>query len=93
MTGLATALLVGAALFVACGGALLGRALLGPTVQDRVVAVNAVGTVTVVVIALVGATLDEPEFLDVALVYALLNFLLSVALSRVLVEGRGVLRR
>jgi multicomponent Na+:H+ antiporter subunit F len=89
----ADALLVGAALFVTLGVAMFGRALVGPTVQDRVVAVNAVGTVTVVVIALAGAALDEPGFLDVALVYALLNFLLSVALARVLVEHRGVLRR
>lgn len=93
MSALAGAVLAGAALFVALAAAMLGRAVLGPTVQDRIVAVNAVGTVTVVVIALAGAALGEPGFLDVALVYALLNFLLSVGLSRVLVEHGGLLRR
>jgi multicomponent Na+:H+ antiporter subunit F len=87
----ADALVVGAALFVSLAVAMLGRAVEGPTIQDRAIAVNAVGTVTVVVIALVGAAFDEPGFLDVALTYALLNFLLSVGLSKVVVEHGGVL--
>jgi multicomponent Na+:H+ antiporter subunit F len=55
------------------------------------VAVNVVGTTAVVVIALAGAALGEPGFLDVALVYALLNFLLSVGLSKFTIERGGVL--
>lgn len=87
-----TALLAaGAAAFVVAGLGLFVRAVWGPTVQDRAVAVNAVGTVTVVVIALTGAALGEPGYVDVALVYALLNFLLSVGLARVVVEEGGVL--
>ena len=64
------------------------RAVRGPTVQDRLLAVNAIGTTTVVVIALVAAAFEAPEFLDVALVYALLNFLLSIGVAKFVV-GRG----
>jgi multicomponent Na+:H+ antiporter subunit F len=87
----ADAAVLGAALFVALGVGVLGRAVLGPTVQDRVIAVNAVGTVTVVVIVLAGAGLGDPGFVDVALVYALLNFLLSIGLAKTLVERGRVL--
>jgi multicomponent Na+:H+ antiporter subunit F len=87
----ADTLLVGAAILVVFGVLLLGRVVAGPSTPDRVVAVNVVGTSTVVVIALVGAALDEPGFLDVALVYALLNFLLSVGLAKFSIERGGVL--
>jgi multicomponent Na+:H+ antiporter subunit F len=87
----AATLLVGAAILVVLGVLLLGRVVAGPSTPDRVVAVNVVGTVAVVVIALVGAALDEPGFLDVALVYALLNFLLSVGLAKFSIERGGVL--
>ena len=59
--------------------------------EARVVAVNAVGTITVVVLALVAAGLDAPGVLDVALVYALLNFVLSIGLAKFFVERGGVL--
>ena len=76
---------------VALSVVLLGRVVLGPTTPDRVIAVNVVGTATVVVIALLAAAVDEPGFLDVALVYALLNFLLSVGLAKFSIERGGVL--
>jgi multicomponent Na+:H+ antiporter subunit F len=84
-------LLAGAAALVVLATLLVGRVVVGPTTADRAVAVNVVGTGAVVVIALVGAALDEPGFLDVALVYALLNFLLSLGLARVSIERGGVL--
>jgi multicomponent Na+:H+ antiporter subunit F len=85
------ALLLAAAALVVLGLGALPRLVRGPTVGDRVVAVNALGTTTVVVIALVAAALEEPGFLDVALVYALLNFLLSIGLAKFAVERGGVL--
>jgi len=85
------ALLGGATAFVLYSVALLYRVYAGPTVFDRVVAVNAVGTNTVIAIALVAGAFAEPAFLDIALVYALLNFLLSIAISKVSVEWGGVL--
>ncbi|MDS0282660.1 monovalent cation/H+ antiporter complex subunit F [Haloarcula onubensis] len=87
----ADALLVGAAGLILLAVALLGRVVLGPTTPDRVIAVNVVGTATVVVIALVAAAVGEPSFLDVALVYALLNFLLSTGLAKFSIERGGVL--
>lgn len=77
-----TVLLGSAMLLVSLAFLHLYRAAAGPTVYDRVVAVNAVGTTTVVVVALVAAALDQPGFLDVALVYAMLNFLLSLGVAR-----------
>ncbi|MFW6321168.1 MAG: cation:proton antiporter [Halohasta sp.] len=84
-------LVVAAALFVTLAVMMLYRAILGPTNQDRVLAVNVLGTNTVVILALLGAALSEPWFLDIALVYALLNFLMSVAISKFTVERGGVI--
>ena len=83
--------LAAAALFVVLAIVMFYRAVVGPTTQDRLLAVNVLGTNTVVVLALLAAGLDEPWFLDVALIYALLNFLMSVAISKFTVERGGVL--
>lgn len=83
--------LFGAALvFVSLPLILLYRVVRGPTMQDRVIAVNAIGSNTVIVLALVAAALGQPGFLDIALVYALLNFILSIAISKFIVERGGV---
>ena len=55
-------------------GMAIARALIGPTVYDRVLAVNMFGTNTVLIIAVLGFMLGRPDFLDIALVYALINF-------------------
>lgn len=83
--------LVAAGLFVAIAVVMLYRVYAGPTIQDRVLAVNVLGTNTVVILALLSVGLDEPWFLDIALVYALLNFLMSLAISKFIVERGGVL--
>nr|WP_303650395.1 cation:proton antiporter [Halalkalicoccus sp. NIPERK01] len=70
---------------------MLYRAVKGPTMQDRVLAVNVLGTNTVVILALLAVGLDEPWFLDIALVYALLNFLMSIAISKFTVERGGII--
>ncbi len=62
------------ALLVTMALALL-RALLGPTVYDRVLAVNMMGTKTVLLLSVITLLFDRPEFLDIALVYALINFI------------------
>jgi len=58
------------------------RALLGPTVYDRVLSVNVFGTETVLLIALLGFLNGRPEFLDLALVYALINFIGTIAVLK-----------
>jgi multicomponent Na+:H+ antiporter subunit F len=67
------------------------RIVRGPTMPDRVIAINIVGSNVVIVIALLAAAIGEPGALDIALVYALLNFLLSIAISKFTVERGGVL--
>lgn len=71
----------GVAILVAMGAA-LGRTLLGPTVHDRILAVNSFGTKTVLLIALLGAFAGRADYLDVALLYALINFIATVALMK-----------
>lgn len=83
--------LVSAALFVVLAIMMFYRAVAGPTTQDRLLAVNVLGTNTVVILALLAAGLDEPWFLDIALIYALLNFLMAIAISKFTVERGGVL--
>lgn len=67
----------------------LVRAFLGPTVYDRVLGVNTIGTMTVLLIAAVGFLMGRPEFLDIALVYALINFISTVAVLRYIKRGRA----
>nr|WP_049928263.1 cation:proton antiporter [Halopiger goleimassiliensis] len=83
--------LAAAALFVVMAIAMFYRAVAGPTTQDRLLAVNVLGTNTVVILALLAAGLDQAWFLDVALIYALLNFLMSIAISKFTVDRGGVL--
>ena len=61
---------------------LLYRVYTGPTLQDRVIAINVAGTSTIVVLALVGVALEVPGVLDIGLVYAVLNFTMSIAVAR-----------
>jgi len=51
------------------------RGLIGPTLYDRILAVNMFGTKTVLLISLLGFVMGRPEFMDIALVYALINFI------------------
>ncbi len=83
MIGAESAMFVAAALgvLVAMAMALL-RAILGPTVYDRIMAVNMFGTKTVLIIALLGFIAGRPEFLDIALVYALINFIGTIAMLK-----------
>jgi multicomponent Na+:H+ antiporter subunit F len=53
----------------------LTRALLGPTLYDRVLAVNMFGTKTALLISVVAFLYGRPDFLDLALAYALINFI------------------
>ena len=53
----------------------LVRALLGPTVYDRVLAVNMLGTKTVLLLSVITFLIGRPDFLDLALAYSLINFI------------------
>lgn len=61
---------------------ILIRAIKGPTVFDRVLAVNAIGTKTVVLLAVIGFLDGRADFLDIALLYALMNFIATIAILK-----------
>ena len=63
-------------------GLALARALLGPTGYDRILAVNTFGTKTVLLVAVFGFLTDRPDFLDISLLYALINFIGTIAILK-----------
>lgn len=68
----------------------LYRVVRGPSIIDRIVGVNVIGTKTIAVIVLIGHLFDRVEFfVDIALLYALINFVGALALSRYF-ERKGV---
>lgn len=69
------------------------RAFFGPTLYDRILAVNMFGTKTVLLIAVLGFLMGRPEFLDIALVYALINFIAIIGLLRYFEYNQGQLPR
>lgn len=60
----------------------LARAFLGPTLYDRILAVNNFGTKTVLLIAVMDFLAGRPDFLDIAITYALINFISIIAVLR-----------
>ena len=60
----------------------LTRAILGPTVFDRLQAANTVGTLAMLMLAVLGFLTGRPEFLDLALVYGLLNVVGTIAVLK-----------
>ncbi|WP_373085329.1 monovalent cation/H+ antiporter complex subunit F [Sneathiella sp.] len=60
----------------------LARAILGPTSYDRILSANAIGTKTVLLIAVLGFLNGRPDFLDLALVYSLMNFIGTLAVLK-----------
>ena len=60
----------------------LVAAVRGPTVFDRILAVNVFGSKALLLIAVLGFLTDRPEFMDIALVYALISFVATIALMK-----------
>ena len=75
---------------IACaitGILILVRIILGEATFDRILAVNSLGTVIVIGISLHGFYSNRPEFLDIAIVYALINFIGTVAVLKLFSTG------
>ena len=75
---------------IACaitGVLILVRIVLGKTTFDRILAVNSLGTVIVIGISIHGFYSNRPEFLDIAIVYALINFIGTVAVLKLFSTG------
>ena len=60
----------------------LVRGVKGPTVFDRILAVNMFGTKTVLALGLLGFVMGRPQFLDIAILYALINFVSTIAILK-----------
>ena len=60
----------------------LVRAALGPSVFDRALAANSIGTVAMILLAVMGFLNGRPEFLDLAIVYGLLNVIGTIAVLK-----------
>ena len=77
-------IIVGATLFILMIP-MFYRIWVGPTAYDRILAVNAIGTKTAVLLVIIGTLFERVEmFVDFAIAYALLNFLASIVVSRYL---------
>ena len=82
-------MLTGAALAIlAVMGLVLVRAIVGPTVYDRVLAVNMFGTKTVLLLAIMAFISGRLDVLDIAIAYALINFIGVIAVLRFFEYGR-----
>jgi multicomponent Na+:H+ antiporter subunit F len=86
-------MLIGAALAVLVTMALaIVRGLKGPDVYDRVLAANMFGTKTVLLLAVIALLYERPDFLDLALAYALINFIGILAILQ-FVQNRAARRQ
>lgn len=65
----------------------VARALAGPTVFDRVLAGNSVGTLAILLLAAVGFLTGRPEWLDIAITYGLLNVISTLAILKFFRHG------
>jgi multicomponent Na+:H+ antiporter subunit F len=69
----------------------LYRAISGPTVLDRMIGANAIGSKTVVLLILIGFIYERADmFADIALAYAMLNFIAVLAASRYFQKRKGL---
>jgi multicomponent Na+:H+ antiporter subunit F len=75
------------AILVAIALALV-RAFRGPSLFDRILAVNMIGTHTVLMVAVLGFLNGRPEYLDIALVYVLISFVSTIAVLKVCTQCR-----
>ncbi|MDT8437883.1 MAG: monovalent cation/H+ antiporter complex subunit F [Wenzhouxiangellaceae bacterium] len=87
-------LLLWTAVFVLLANALacLRRVVAGPTLADRILGVNVIATHTVLVIALLARLTGHGFWLDIAIVYALLGFTLTLVAGRLVESGRLAFR-
>lgn len=69
------------AIMVALGMVII-RVLKGPTIFDRVVAGNSIGTLSVLLLAVMGYVFGRPAFIDLAITYALLNVIGTIAVLK-----------
>ena len=82
-------ILVAALALILSMALVLARALRGPTRYDRILAANNLGTKAALLIAVYGFLDGRPDFLDISLAYALINFIGIIAVLRFFAGGAG----
>jgi multicomponent Na+:H+ antiporter subunit F len=60
----------------------LYRAIIGPRTIDRVVSINIIGTKALIILSLISFVFNETFYLDVAVVYALISFIMTIGVSK-----------
>ncbi|QLY40228.1 cation:proton antiporter [Hujiaoplasma nucleasis] len=83
-----TALLIATIILVILTFVGLYRAVVGPTVEDRMVAINMIATKVTTIIVMIALLQNQKFFVDVALVYALLGFITTIGLAKLLMKGK-----
>lgn len=66
----------------------LFRAYAGPTTADRVVAINVISTKVTVLIAVIAVLTNQNSFIDVAIIYAMMGFIATIAVSKYIEKGK-----
>ncbi|MFA7560795.1 MAG: monovalent cation/H+ antiporter complex subunit F [Candidatus Izemoplasmatales bacterium] len=83
-----TAVIISAIILVLLTFVGLFRAIKGPTAEDRIVAINMISTKVTVIIVLIALITSQAFYVDVALVYALLGFIATIGLAKLLMKGK-----
>ncbi|TCO72669.1 monovalent cation/H+ antiporter complex subunit F [Marinisporobacter balticus] len=65
------------------------RAIKGPSAADRLIAINVIGTKTILLISMISFIFKETYFIDVVLVYALISFVASIVISNFIEKAGG----
>lgn len=65
----------------------LYRVIYGPGVENRLIAVNTIGTKTIILIVIIGFLYERPIFVDISIVYAMINFIATLAIAKYLRRG------
>ena len=82
--------LVTGLLLVSIAFACFYRVFAGPTIGDRIVAANVIGSKTLVILVLIAYIYEQKVFIDISIMYAMLQFLLAVIAAKFLETGKVV---
>ena len=80
--------LIGIVVLVLLTFAGLYRAIVGPTAEERIVAINMISTKVTAIITMIALITAQAFYVDVALVYALLGFITTIGLAKLLLKGK-----
>ncbi len=85
---IATAVLIGIIILIILTFVGLYRAVVGPTPEERIVAINMIATKVTIIIVMIALITSQAFYVDVAIVYALLGFITTIGLVKLLMKGK-----